>query len=370
MGERSRMESAYSIAHGIIRGRWGISVLLTALLALSLGAESASTPPAKTPTDVKPLDYQRWHTNEPGEYTGYNQRATLVQRGKEVYQKYCIGCHGENGDGNGDAAKRLITKPRDFTKGIYKFRSTDSGSLPLDNDLYRTITRGLPGVSMPAFPLMPDREKVEVIEYIKAFYAKWEEEKSARVVVPVPAAPQDLASPERINRGHFVYAAIGCGKCHGVDGQGLNATLTQYTDAWGNPQKPFNFTRGRLKGGDDPEDIYRTFQTGLRSIMPAFAGATMAAPNQATVESQQDQLRPGELEALRPVFDQFPKTAAEVFSGMDEMKRRELVDRNSWDLVAYIQSLRRNTTTATAVLGFDPESDTHQTPAADAATKP
>ena len=80
-----------------------------------------------------------------------------------MYNKYCVGCHGENGDGNGPASARLITQPRDFTRGIYKFRSTDSGSLPLEADLYRTITRGLAQVSMPAFPLMPDRDKIAVI---------------------------------------------------------------------------------------------------------------------------------------------------------------------------------------------------------------
>ena len=76
--------------------------------------------------------------------------------------------------------------PRDFTSGVYKFRSTDSASLPLESDLYRTITRGLARVSMPAFPLMPEAEKVAVIEYIKSLYPRWEQEKNQRVVVDVP----------------------------------------------------------------------------------------------------------------------------------------------------------------------------------------
>ncbi|NIW75638.1 MAG: hypothetical protein GWN08_10375, partial [Gemmatimonadetes bacterium] len=37
----------------------------------------------------------------------------------------------------------------------------------------------------------------------------------------------------------------------------------------------FDFTRGSLKGGNTPEDIYRTFHTGLRSIMPSFDGTTL-----------------------------------------------------------------------------------------------
>ena len=42
-------------------------------------------------------------------------------------------------------------------------------------------------------------------------------------------------------------------------------------DAWGHPQKPFNFTKGKLKGGGAPADVYRTFMTGLNgTAMPSF----------------------------------------------------------------------------------------------------
>ncbi len=346
---------------------WLVVVLLCGFLIVSLGAAGPSDggggrvfevsntaggrKPLLTPTDPRPADYDRWHTTEPGEYRGYNQRASLLQRGKAVYAKYCLGCHGQNGDGDGPAAVRLITKPRDFTKGIYKFRSTDSGSLPLDTDLHRTITDGLSRVSMPAFPLMPEQEKVAVIEYIKSFYPDWEKEKSNRWVVPVPAAPQDLGAPGRVLRGRIVYLAMQCGKCHGSDGAGTGATQTQYTDAWGNPQKPLDFTRGRLKGGDNPEDIYRTFHTGLRSIMPAYGGVTLAAVNVETFETQKMFLQPGEDEQLEPYLDDFPATAGEVFTQMDETQRQQMIQRNSWDLVAYVLSLQQQVSTAQAVLG-------------------
>ena len=308
---------------------------------------------AMTPTDPRPADYNPWHTVGPGEYRGYNQRASLLQRGRAVYAKYCVGCHGEQGDGNGPAAARLITKPRDFTKGIYKFRSTDSGSLPLDSDLHRTITDGLSRVSMPGFPLMPEQEKVAVIEYIKSFYPNWDKEKDQRKIVPVTAAPTDLAEPERVLRGRIVYLAMQCGKCHGSDGAGTGATQTDYTDAWGNPQKPLDFTRGRLKGGDNPEDIFRTFHTGLRSIMPAYGGVTLAAVNVETFNSQKVFLNEGELELLKPYLDAFPSTATEVFTEMNESQRQQLVERNSWDLVAYVLSLKKTISTTRAVLGSE-----------------
>jgi hypothetical protein len=43
-------------------------------------------------------------------------------------------------------------------------------------------------------------------------------------------------------------------------------------DSWGNPQRPFDFTKGALKSGAAPEDVYRTFMTGLNgTAMPSYA---------------------------------------------------------------------------------------------------
>ncbi len=276
-----------------------------------------------------------------GEHEQYNQRSSLIQRGRQVYNHYCVGCHGPQGKGQGPAAQRLITKPRDFTKGIYKFRSTDSGSLPLEIDLYRTITRGLSRVSMPGFPLMAEHDKLAVIQYIKSFYRRWDQEKHHRKKIFVPPAPADLDTPQRVARGNIVYIAMQCGKCHGSDGAGTGATQTQYVDAWGNPQKAFDFTLGKLKGGDDPEDIYRTFHTGLRSVMPSYGGVTLAAVNQETFISQVGFVKKDQTQTLMPILKTFPRTAADVFTQMNEHQQRQAAEKNSWDLVAYVRSLRR-----------------------------
>ena len=312
--------------------------------------ESKGLTPAPSPADPKPSTYPKWETVPAGDYPGYNQRASLVQRGRGVYLKYCVGCHGPNGDGKGPAADRLLTRPRDFTSGVFKFRSTDSGSLPLETDLYRTITRGLSRVSMPAFPLLPETEKLAVIEYIKTFYPRWEEEKDQRAIVPVPRAPADLREPVRAARGRIVYLEMQCSQCHGVDGQGTGATRTEYIDAWGHEQRPFNFTRGSLKGGDDPQDIYRTFHTGLRSIMPAYDSETMAGATRATFGERKAPIEDAEFKRLQEPLKDFPETP-EALAKMDPGRRADLGERNSWDLVAYILSLRTRPTTARAVLG-------------------
>ena len=74
-----------------------------------------------------------------------------LEAGKQVYTRKCAQCHGDDGQGTGPAANEVFPRPRDFTRGIYKIRSTPSGTVPTDDDLFRSITNGLPGTSMPGW---------------------------------------------------------------------------------------------------------------------------------------------------------------------------------------------------------------------------
>ena len=68
-----------------------------------------------------------------------------------LYLERCASCHGKSGHGDGEYAGLLNPRPRDFTSGRFKFRSTDTGGLPTDEDLVHSITEGLHGTSMPAW---------------------------------------------------------------------------------------------------------------------------------------------------------------------------------------------------------------------------
>src|SRR2546428_10671486 len=70
-------------------------------------------------------------------------QASDANAGKAVYERKCLLCHGEKGDGKGTAAELLDPKTRDFTSGIYKIRTT-AGNAPSDQDLYRVIRDGMP----------------------------------------------------------------------------------------------------------------------------------------------------------------------------------------------------------------------------------
>ena len=70
-----------------------------------------------------------------------------LEAGKKVYEQHCIQCHGEKGDGQGPAAVHLQPRPRDFTSGKFKLRTTPSGALPTDDDLKRVVRMGMPYTS-------------------------------------------------------------------------------------------------------------------------------------------------------------------------------------------------------------------------------
>ena len=70
------------------------------------------------------------------------------QRGHGLYLRYCVGCHGTFGDGNGENAPYIDPKPRDFVTATFKCRSTPTGTLPTDADLINTLHRGVEASNM------------------------------------------------------------------------------------------------------------------------------------------------------------------------------------------------------------------------------
>jgi cytochrome c oxidase cbb3-type subunit I/II len=203
------------------------------------------------------------------------ERARLVSEGKEVYERRCIGCHGEEGDGHGPSAEFLDPKPRDFTKGIFKFRSTPGkDSLPADADLFITVTHGLWGTAMPTWATLPERERLAVIQYIKTFSDRWQNETVGQPI-DVPAEPPvTMAS---INNGKTLFhGKAACFICHGPEGRGDGLLAAHLKDEWGNPEHPANFTlpagtHGGVKLGHDGVHIFKTIMTGVGGTpMPDF----------------------------------------------------------------------------------------------------
>ena len=118
-------------------------------------------------------------------------RQELIAHGKMAYLNRCAGCHGEKGDGLGPAAKFLDPKPRDFTTGIFKFRSSPLGTLPSDHDLMNTISRGIPNSSMPSFADVPEQERFAIVEYVKTFSPVWNDSANFAPAVIGAAFPEE-----------------------------------------------------------------------------------------------------------------------------------------------------------------------------------
>jgi mono/diheme cytochrome c family protein len=194
------------------------------------------------------------------------------KRGKALYERYCIFCHGPYGDGRGESASYLDPKPRDFTKAVFKCRSTPSGSLPLDSDLYDTISRGVHASGMPSWKPLLRQERVDLIAYIKTFSSAFQEEKPG---TPVEIPPEPISSPESIQRGAQVFQSMNCWSCHGKDGRGHGPSASTLTDSKGYPITPFDFTSGsQFKCGETDRDMFRDLVTGLDGTpMPSFASA-------------------------------------------------------------------------------------------------
>jgi cytochrome c oxidase cbb3-type subunit 2 len=195
----------------------------------------------------------------------------LEELGRAVYRARCIGCHGPKGDGNGPAATFLTPRPRDFTLGVFKFRTTPSGSLPTDGDLFRTVTRGVRGTAMPSWHELPGEERLAVVAYIKTLSTRWKDEK------PEPAA--EIGEPPRatlelIARGKRLYQTAKCFQCHGEGGKGDGESAPELIDDLKFPIRPTDLTRGQLKGGSGVRDVYRAMTLGLDGTpMPSFADA-------------------------------------------------------------------------------------------------
>jgi len=194
----------------------------------------------------------------------------VLEQGRLVFERNCAICHGALGDGRGMAGMMVRTKPRDFRPGMFKFRSTPTGSLPTDEDLFQTISRGLRGTGMVAQDDLPERERRAVVDYLKTFSERFRSEKPQS---PVPISEATPRTPELVSKGREVYTKAECFKCHGTEGRGDGPSAEGMKDSWGYPIQPTDLTHP-LKRGSTPEAIYRTVVTGLDGTpMPSYEGA-------------------------------------------------------------------------------------------------
>jgi len=244
------------------------------LLVFDLGRSLCARVGAATPTRLWTADpsYAQPIAWPPG--TGLPADAAL---GARMYAQHCAVCHGPKGQGNGPAAPSLHPRPRDFTGGIFKLKSTTSNAAPTFDDVRETIRRGMPGTSMPAWRDLASDEEIDAVAvYVRSFgpHAQWAEAHQALAI------PTDLLGAASAERGRQLYGDLGCASCHGREGRGDGSSAKDLKDVWNQPAPPRDLTaQWTFRSGNEPAPLYMRIANGVAGTpMPGYA--EVATPSQ------------------------------------------------------------------------------------------
>jgi len=248
----------------------GVGVAAAVLLgACSTEIADRSLSAAAAKAAATPLSWTHFDVPEPPAMT-----AELATAGSQVYQDNCASCHGESGDAKGICAGFLIPQPRDFTTGVYRFKTTPGAEMPTDEDLFRTVSLGIHSTGMPPWQyLLSEGDRWALVAHLKTLSDKFERSG--------PGTPVELGSEpttvsdDMIARGREMYVKAQCGKCHGEGGYGDGPSALTLEDAFGNSIPPRNYHKAAdFKRGHTLRDIALTINTGNNGTpMPAFDSA-------------------------------------------------------------------------------------------------
>jgi mono/diheme cytochrome c family protein len=303
---------------------------------------------------------------------------------KGLYRQHCAHCHGTTGDGYGPTASFLTPFPRDYRRGIYKFKSTSGDKRPTDADLRRTIVEGINDTAMPSFALLPPDEIDALVEYVKYLSFRGETESflkdrvygdrkplkpsrtelvkyglqpvvdawkiaadTASVVVPVEGykPPADRTAWLKAGADLFAGDKAKCFSCHGVTGLGDGRKVSEpLYDVW-NKDKAKTISdlagaKARLADPnlkDEDEDRIKAEVERLTAIRDSYDLRLQAQhPRNLRLGKYRFGRRP--LDIYRKVFSGINGTEMPGGGGKEGQKAT-LTETEIWQLVDYVLSL-------------------------------
>ena len=86
------------------------------------------------------------------------QDTELLERGRIIYSEQCASCHGQEGKGDGSAARFLDPKPRDFTAAEWKY----AGGGTVD-EITGVIIEGIDDSAMTPFSEVLSEEQSKAV---------------------------------------------------------------------------------------------------------------------------------------------------------------------------------------------------------------
>ncbi|MCY2973933.1 MAG: cytochrome c [Planctomycetota bacterium] len=155
-----------------------------------------------------------------------------------LYRQLCTSCHGETGQGRGTVAASQNPYPRDFRKGVFKYKSALRNSKPLKSDIAHVLRHGLAGSQMPLFNKLSDKQIDALVDYVVYLSIRGEFERQLLAMGTADLDPEesfnsDPTKRERIYdvsyRGSTVEAQAEAFKDQTSTAEDL---LTEIVDKW------------------------------------------------------------------------------------------------------------------------------------------
>jgi mono/diheme cytochrome c family protein len=168
-----------------------------------------------------------------------------VERGAELFEQDCAGCHGLTGRGDGFVAPVLLRQPKDLAATRF--------SVDL---LSQVLWNGKRGTAMPSWRGLAPADLDALAAYVLTLH---------------PPGQPDKASPEALQRGNQVFEK-NCAQCHGALGDGKGPAAATLMP------EPANF---KLKQPDF-EYIVKVLSEGIPGTgMPAWRDQIPESDRQA-----------------------------------------------------------------------------------------